>query len=196
MRFRQGAALPVLRGERRRASQVRQAAGGGGPVRDRQARVDRRQRRGKWRTRAEIVGRGGARARAGACLRRSLPLALHRRHRYRRPDDRARWPPDDARRRGRAERSRDAHRGSSRCGRRFHARDCQRRRDERAYRAQRRDRRRLRRHCSSGARSPIPPATACPKPIPPRDTTSRSRAARRSSASSIPCRTARGSACT
>ena len=108
--------------------------------------IDRRQRRGKWRTRAKIVGRGGARARAGARLRRGLPLPLHRRHRHRRPDDRARGPPDDARRRGGAERSRDAHRGSSRCGRRFHARDCQRRRDERPDRAQRRDRGGLRRH--------------------------------------------------
>ena len=146
---------------------------------------------------AAPVGRGGARARAGARLRRRLSVAVDRRHRQPRPDAGARRPPDDARRPGRAQRSRDRA-SARRCGRTASRIEiAERRRD--AARSPRAT------SCSPpgfgatalGRMLAYPAGYRVPETYPAQAaTTSRSPAARRSATSSIPCRRAPGSACT
>ena len=196
VRCRQGAALSLLRRERRRARPLRQAARGDGGGRDRQARGDRRHRAKKRRRRpAPAVGRGGARPGAGGALRRRLPVALDRHRRQPRPDARARGAPDGARRRRRAQHGGHRSRGSGGRDRRLPDRDRERRRDQHAHRQEPRARRGLRRD-RARPHAQLSAGYRVPETYPREAITSRFRAARPSSISSIPCRRAPGSAST
>ena len=184
----------LLRREQRAARALRQAAGGDAREPAAQARRHPRDRRQERRHRPGAARRQrGAGAGAGARLRRGAAVALDRHHRQPRLHAGAGGPYRGQRRLGRAALSRRARRARRR---RPVPPDDRRRQSRRHHLQAPRDLGRAACLQAGAHARPTATATGRPRPTTPRANTTRSRAAPRSSATSIPCPTAPGSACT